>query len=254
MSPLIPREGAAAVWKGRIGAVLLLLLRLRTPVAVVTGPLIVVLTGGETQQTAGAPGPQALQPRNSAQNLPEPQQSPPGAQCHQLARSPRDFQRASELEKAPEATGIHARVTITHLLNFLLRCGYTNSSSWPSDIQTAPKHPPEKVSPTCLSEDHLQLFSLRRCVSNAGGTGGGPVNTQQHHLMSGGDAQRTTDAPNVIQPRRNSLIPVALLKRWAWWSYEQQVRARMCPSVSPVTRGWTDGRTDGLDSQLAPLR
>ncbi len=124
MSPLIPREGAAAVWKGRIGAVLLLLLlRLRTPVVVVTGPLIVVLAGGETQQTAGAPGPQALQPRNSAQNLPEPQQSPPGAQCHQLARSPRDLQRASELEKAPEATGLHARVTITHLLNILLRCG-----------------------------------------------------------------------------------------------------------------------------------
>lgn len=124
MSPLIPREGAAAVWKGRIGAVLLLLLlRLRTPVAVVTGALVVVLAGGETQQTAGAPGPQALQPRNSAQNLPEPQQSPPGAQCHQLARSPRDLQRASELEKAPGATGIHARVTITHLLNILLRCG-----------------------------------------------------------------------------------------------------------------------------------
>ncbi|XDV33890.1 hypothetical protein PO909_004137, partial [Leuciscus waleckii] len=98
MSPLFPREGAAAVWKGRIWAVLLLLMRLRTPVAVVTGPLIVVLAGRETQQTAGAPGPQALQPRNSAQNLPEPQQSPPGAQCHQLARSPRDLQRASELE------------------------------------------------------------------------------------------------------------------------------------------------------------
>lgn len=120
MSPLIPREGAAAVRKGRIGAVLLM--RLRTPVAVVTGPLIVVLAGRETQQTAGAPGPQALQPRNSAQNLPEPQQSPPGAQCHQLARSPSDLQRASELEKVPEATGIHARVTITHLLNFLLSC------------------------------------------------------------------------------------------------------------------------------------
>lgn len=50
-------------------------------------------------------------------------------------------------------------------------------------------------------EDHVQLplleisaRSLRRSVSNAGNTGGGPVNTQ-HHMMSGEDAQRTTEAP-----------------------------------------------------------
>lgn len=66
MSPRIPREGAAAGGKGRIRAdpraLPLLWMALWTLVADVTGPLIVVLAGGETQQTAGSPGPHTLQP------------------------------------------------------------------------------------------------------------------------------------------------------------------------------------------------
>lgn len=46
---------------------------------------ILLLVSGETQETARAPGPGALQPRDPAQDLPKP--SPPGAQCHQQAAS-----------------------------------------------------------------------------------------------------------------------------------------------------------------------
>lgn len=33
---------------------------------------------------------------------------------------------------------------------------------YPNEDRSSPEHLPEKVSPTCSSEDHLQLFSLRR--------------------------------------------------------------------------------------------
>lgn len=55
----------------------------RLVVIPVTDPRILLLVGGETQETAGSSGPGALQPRDPAQDLHEP--SPPCAQCHQQA-------------------------------------------------------------------------------------------------------------------------------------------------------------------------
>lgn len=78
-----------------------------------------------------------------------------------------------------------------------------------------------------------------------------------HHLMSGGDAQRTSDAPNVIQPRVNSLnfpgfTETLSLMRW-------MVTRTTGPSanVSICFPGdaWLDGRMDGwMDSTLVWLR
>lgn len=93
MSPPIPREGCAAIGKalaaaGRGGTdwrVLVTVGALDGGAVVetamcaipVTGPQILLRVRRETQETARSPGPRALQPRNSAQNLPKP--SPPGA-------------------------------------------------------------------------------------------------------------------------------------------------------------------------------
>lgn len=105
MSPWIPREGAASVGKAvwtapggggaeRCAPVMLPAVNAGVGAAVgisrlvvipVTDPQILLLVRGETQETAGSPGPGALQPRDPAQDLPKP--SPPGAQCHQQAAS-----------------------------------------------------------------------------------------------------------------------------------------------------------------------
>lgn len=107
MSPWVPREGAASVGKAvwtapggggggaeRCAPVMMSAVSAGVGAAVgisrlvvipVTDPQILLLVRGETQETAGSPGPGALQPRDPAQDLPKP--SPPGAQCHQQAAS-----------------------------------------------------------------------------------------------------------------------------------------------------------------------
>lgn len=57
----------------------------RLVVIPVTESLILLLVYRETQETARSPGPGALQPKDPAQDLPNP--SPLGAQCHQQAAS-----------------------------------------------------------------------------------------------------------------------------------------------------------------------
>lgn len=94
MSPRVPREGAASVVEAErtvpggggggaeqcaplaagVGAAVV------PPRLVVTEAQILLLVDRETQETAGSPGPGALQPKDPAQDLPEP--SPFGAQCH----------------------------------------------------------------------------------------------------------------------------------------------------------------------------
>lgn len=96
MSPRILREDAAsvgiAVWTApggggaeRCAPVNAGVGAPRLVVISVAEAQILLLVSGETQETARAPGPGALQPRDPAQDLPKP--SPPGAQCHQQAAS-----------------------------------------------------------------------------------------------------------------------------------------------------------------------
>lgn len=100
MSPRVPREGAARVVKAErtvpggggaeecaplaVAAVAAGVRAAVEPPRLVVIPLteaqILLLVERETQETAGSPGPGALQPKDPAQDLPKP--SSFGAQCH----------------------------------------------------------------------------------------------------------------------------------------------------------------------------
>lgn len=70
-----------------------------------------------------------------------------------------------------------------------------------------------------------------------------------HHLMSGGDAQRTSDAPNVIQPRVNSLnfpgfTETLSLMRWmVTRTTGPSANVSICFPGDAWLDGWMDGWT-----------
>lgn len=100
MSPRIPREGAASAVEAErtaprgggaeqcapvaVAAVAAGVGAAVVPPRLVVIPLteaqILLLVDRQTQETAGSPGPGALQPKDPAQDLPKP--STFGAQCH----------------------------------------------------------------------------------------------------------------------------------------------------------------------------
>lgn len=124
MSPRIPREGAASVGKavrtaaggaeerapvtvGAVGTGVGAAVRNpRLVVIPVAEAQILLLVDGETQETAGSPGPRALQPKDPAQDVSEP--SPLGAQCHQQACSEED-RRQSLLSPRTKHAGLNKK-------------------------------------------------------------------------------------------------------------------------------------------------